>query len=528
MSYSFVEYTGNGSSTTFTVPYDYISQTHVFAYLDGVLTTAYTWPTSSSIQFTVAPANGVFIKIARSSSPETPLVVYQDGSTLTQDQLQLADDQKFFLVQEALDTTEANLSQTIAGVYDAGNKRIINVADPIDAQDAVTKAYVDSTLPAAQAAAAASASAASGSASAAATTYDEFDDRYLGSKASAPTLDNDGNALLTGALYWNSASSQMFVWNGSAWAAASSANPTLAAISDGPLGQFSHRNKIINGRMDIAQRGTTFSSPPSGSLTLDRWRISFDGTGGARTISQAQHGPGDEHYTDNTFQHLRWNETAAGSGATYNALLHNIESVRTLNNEQVTFSFYAKADAARVLRVYLRQDFGSGGSPLVDTLVADFNVSTGWARYSGTVTLPSIAGKTLGHNTALSVVMYLPVGTTFMVDLTGVQLEAGPVATPFEHRDMGTEFLLCQRYYQKIELYHGGYGLAGTRNLNVYPLMVRMRVSPTATSLGDYGSGNVTAPTVVAAGATAFFWYTDTWATGGWSIDWGFQFDAEL
>ena len=79
---------------------------------------------------------------------------------------------------------------------------------------AATKAYVDTV--------AGSATAAAASAAAAATTYDNFDDRYLGAKSSAPTLDNDGNALLTGALYWNSVSNTMFAWNGSAWGSISS------------------------------------------------------------------------------------------------------------------------------------------------------------------------------------------------------------------------------------------------------------------------------------------------------------------
>lgn len=73
-------------------------------------------------------------------------------------------------------------------------------------------------------AASASATAAGSSATSAAAAYDSFDDRYLGSKTSDPTLDNDGNALLTGALYWNSASSVMKVWTGSAWV-----NPNPAA-----------------------------------------------------------------------------------------------------------------------------------------------------------------------------------------------------------------------------------------------------------------------------------------------------------
>jgi hypothetical protein len=79
---------------------------------------------------------------------------------------------------------------------------------------AATKAYVDTV--------AGSATAAAASASAAATTYDNFDDRYLGAKSTAPSVDNDGNALITGAIYWNSVTNQMYAWTGSAWGSISS------------------------------------------------------------------------------------------------------------------------------------------------------------------------------------------------------------------------------------------------------------------------------------------------------------------
>jgi hypothetical protein len=79
---------------------------------------------------------------------------------------------------------------------------------------AATKLYVDDV--------AGSATAAAASATAAAASYDSFDDRYLGSKSSAPSVDNDGNALITGALYWNSVSNTMFAWTGSAWGSISS------------------------------------------------------------------------------------------------------------------------------------------------------------------------------------------------------------------------------------------------------------------------------------------------------------------
>ena len=76
--------------------------------------------------------------------------------------------------------------------------------------------YATSSANSATAAATSAASAAT-SATSAAASYDQFDDRYLGSKTSDPTLDNDGSALLTGALYFNSVVNAMKVYNGTSW-----------------------------------------------------------------------------------------------------------------------------------------------------------------------------------------------------------------------------------------------------------------------------------------------------------------------
>jgi hypothetical protein len=124
-----------------------------------------------------------------------------------------------------------------------GANKITTTYTPTDDPDLTTKVYVDAILGSGIAAATSaanastsetnaatsetnasnSASAALASQNAAASSYDQFDDRYLGAKSTAPTLDNDGDALLTGALYYNTVSTTMFVYSGTSWAAAGSA-----------------------------------------------------------------------------------------------------------------------------------------------------------------------------------------------------------------------------------------------------------------------------------------------------------------
>lgn len=133
---------------------------------------------------------------------------------------------------------------TMSGAIAMGTNKITGVGDPTLAQDAATKAYTDSILGSATSAAtsataaANSASAAATSASnastsetnastsesnaassaaAAATSYDNFDDRYLGDKSSAPATDNDGDALVIGALYFNTSDDEMKVYTSSGW-----------------------------------------------------------------------------------------------------------------------------------------------------------------------------------------------------------------------------------------------------------------------------------------------------------------------
>ena len=85
-------------------------------------------------------------------------------------------------------------------------------------------------------AAAGSATAASSSAAAAAASYDAFDDRHLGAKATNPTLDNDGNALQEGAIYWNTVFKEIRIYTGTTWQNAAIVGGTVSTLAiSGPL-----------------------------------------------------------------------------------------------------------------------------------------------------------------------------------------------------------------------------------------------------------------------------------------------------
>lgn len=135
----------------------------------------------------------------------------------------LGDDPNFATtVTNSIATKLALAGGTMTGAIAMGGNKVTGLGTPTTGTDAVTKAYVDTTF-GDTASAAASAASASASASAAAASYDSFDDRYLGPKSSSPTLDNDGAALLTGALYFDTVSNEMKVYTGSVWKATGSA-----------------------------------------------------------------------------------------------------------------------------------------------------------------------------------------------------------------------------------------------------------------------------------------------------------------
>jgi hypothetical protein len=223
------------------------------------------------------------------------------------------------------DATKLSLSGgTMTGNIVLGANKITSTTDPVNADDLTRKGYLDtllgSTVSAATSAAAAatSATAAAGSASAASTSatnaansataaaasYDSFDDRYLGAKASPPSLDNDGNALITGALYFDSTAGVMRVYDGTGWIdagssvngtaersvyTATSGQTTFAATYDiGFVDVYLNGVKLIAGTDFTATNGTSVVLSTGAALndTLDI--VAYGSFDVANTYTQIQ------------------------------------------------------------------------------------------------------------------------------------------------------------------------------------------------------------------------------------------------
>lgn len=143
-----------------------------------------------------------------------------------------------------------------------------------------------------------SASNAASSASSAAASYDSFDDRYLGAKSADPTLDNDGNALLTGALYWNTVASEMRAYSGSAWIA------SYIPAS----GYVQKTGDTMSGSLSVT--GTVTATTFSGAGT------SLTGTASALSIGGNAATATNVPYTGLTGTVPTWNQNTTGNAAT--------------------------------------------------------------------------------------------------------------------------------------------------------------------------------------------------------------------
>jgi hypothetical protein len=272
------------------------------------------------------------------------------------------------------------------------------------------------------------------------------------------------------------------------------------------------KNKIINGDFGIWQRGTSFTPSAAWNYNADRFAMYCAGSGHTPVVSRQTFTPGTAPVAGYEGLYFwRYSQAAAGSGNTTNNIAQRIENVQTFANQQVTLSFWGKADASRTVTSEFYQEFGSGGSVGVTTSIGSHSFTTSWQRFTATVTVPSISGKTVGTNSYLTLQFILPTGVAQTIDIWGLQVEAGSVATAFQTAT-GTlqgELAACQRYYQRYESsasyapFGTGFVFSSTQTIHSLPFQVRLRGNPSVSfSAGNTFAAYTAAGTVTAATGT--------------------------
>lgn len=293
-------------------------------------------------------------------------------------------------------------------------------------------------------------------------------------------------------------------------------------------GALSNRNLIINGAMNVAQRGT--SATTNGYGTVDRFKPGF--TGGAQTQTQETLTSGSP-YNEGFRKFLRLTNTTASTGTsdlrriTYLMEGQDIAGSGwnyTSSSSYITLSFWARAS---VSQTYYVEVISNDGTTQNYTFAVSLTANT-WTKIEKTI--PGNSSITFDNDTGAALqIDFLPFfGTDYTdsgfttdawaafsgssrapdftntwanttnatFDLTGVQLEVGEKATPFEHRSYGDELARCERYFEVIRTHGEGFtGYSFHQTAGTCPIRFRTkkRATPGTITLGTAGTaaGNI-------------------------------------
>jgi len=307
----------------------------------------------------------------------------------------------------------------------------------------------------------------------------------------------------------------------------SASSDAITLASDGTCtanitNNLSNRNLIINGAMNVAQRGT--SATTDGYKFLDRWQTSAGNLSTGQNVVRSQQSLSSSDTGPFEAGFRKYARIATGAAGTlaansYLDFYQHIEAQNIANSgwnytsasSYITVSFWLRCSTNQTFYLFLRSrdgtdqayatpitasanntwtkitktipgnsnitfndDIGSGlTAAFIITYGSDFTdngrATNTWAAHSSSTHSPDVASTWLTAG-----------ASTF--DVTGFQLEVGSVATDFEHRSYGQELALCQRYYEENQCTWAGYTAAaqGNGSLNV-TYMTQKRAAATLT-----------------------------------------------
>jgi hypothetical protein len=325
-------------------------------------------------------------------------------------------------------------------------------------------------------------------------------------------------------------------------------------------GNYGMRNRIINGDMRIDQRnaGAAFNPPPNQGYSLDRWTtwLSQNTFSVQRNAGSVTPPAGFSNYLGVTVT----SATTIGV-SDYFGVGHKVEGFNiadlgwgTANAQSATISFWVRSSLTGNFGAVIRR--GDGGQYYAftyaisasntweyKTVVIPGPTSGSWDSTNGTglfllfglgagsnQTASSnntwVNGGVLGASGAAPVVATN--GATFYI--TGVQLEAGSVATPFERRPFGTELALCQRYYQTARTYIDTYRAFAGSWSEVWPQIfaTEMRATPTMAKVTTHSAALLIGHDPLYAKPNGFSYWCYISATGQYSVDVTWSATSEL
>jgi len=312
-----------------------------------------------------------------------------------------------------------------------------------------------------------------------------------------------------------------------------------ASLQGAAASPYVLKNRIINGDMQISQRGTSFTVDGVNTYSLDRWQVE-DATDGVFTVDQSSDAPSG--FVNSLL--VTVTTADASIGATQVALVRQrIEGLNatdlgwgTASAQTVTLSFWVKSSLTGTFGGAILNSAANRSYPYTYTI----SVANTWEKKSITIAgdtsgtwlydngifaqvdFSMAAGSTyLGTANAWAGTLYLgATGQTQIMStlnatwrVTGVQFEIGTSATPFERRLYGQELALCQRYYQDGTLRMRGYNTAGNSIGASMLFNTAMRASPTVTISGG-NSINTGATSSESITPTGFSHSANVTATG--------------
>ncbi len=315
-------------------------------------------------------------------------------------------------------------------------------------------------------------------------------------------------------------------------------NAVLYGVAS-PTGSMGFRNRILNGDMRIAQRGTA-AVTATGTYPVDRFIIGFD-TDGAFSAQQDTSAPAG------FVNSVKWTTTTADSSLAAGQLTQFRQAIEgtnisdlawgTADAKTVTLSFWVRSSLTGTFAGSLRN------SDANRSYVFTYSISAANTWEQKTVTIAGDTSGTWLTTTGVGIYLTFSLGTgsTYQTTagswtagnywatssatsvigtlnatwyITGVQLEAGSVASPFERRDYGRELMMCQRYCQTLTNGEENHGFGMTNGSAFFFSFVSgpvtMRSTPTLSWSGTLNVSDYSSNFATINGVSSVAWSTNS------------------